>query len=59
LLVLQSLRQETSERSQQDRAHECEHGEDSQDVEFQGKVHKASLRCHEYILSDRATRSKA
>jgi hypothetical protein len=32
-----------SKRTKQDCADEREDGEDSQDIEFQGKVHKASL----------------
>lgn len=32
-----------SKRSQQDRANERKDGADSKDIQFQGKLHKASL----------------
>jgi hypothetical protein len=32
-----------SKRTKQDRANERKYGADSQDIQFQGKVHKASL----------------
>jgi hypothetical protein len=32
-----------SKRAKQDRADKSEDGADSQDIQFQGKVHKASL----------------
>jgi hypothetical protein len=33
-----------SKRTEQDSADKSEHGADSQDIQFQGKLHKASLR---------------
>lgn len=40
-----------SKRTKQDRADKSEDGADSQDIQFQGKVHKASLCCDERELN--------